>query len=66
MPAVRGGSEESMRDIDEVIDFVKASDRFSPVHTQVIINRLNPPPTQRELDEARRQVNAGQETLGVG
>lgn len=56
-----------MRDIDSVIEFINASDRFSPVEKQVLVNRITPRPTGDELDAARRQLIAtGQEVLGVG
>jgi len=45
-----------MRDIDRIIQFVRDDDRIPPVHRQVLITRIERPPTQHELDAARRIV----------
>lgn len=44
------------RVIDRVIDFVRALDYIPPVQRQVIVNRLDQPPTREELDRALAQV----------
>ncbi len=45
-----------MRDIDRLIDYVKDSEWFPPVHRQVLINRIEVPPTADELERAAAQV----------
>lgn len=44
------------RDIDDVIEFVMNFDRLSVIHKQVVINRLQNPPTEDELKTARAQL----------
>lgn len=47
------------RDIDRVIEYVRDLERerfLPPVMAQVVVNRLDVPPTQAELDRARAQV----------
>jgi len=44
------------RDVDRVMDYVHHMLDVPPVHRQVMLNRLDPPPTQEELDRAREQV----------
>jgi hypothetical protein len=49
------------RDIDRVIDYVRELERerfFPPVMAQVIVNRLDPPPAQHEIERARAEVGA--------
>jgi hypothetical protein len=48
------------RTIDRVIDYIREMDPsggMSPVRRQVMIARLQDPPTKEELDEARRVVD---------
>lgn len=42
--------------IEDLIRSVKQDDRFSPVESQIIANRLLPPPTREEREKAYRQV----------
>lgn len=44
------------RTIDDVIDYVRHFDRLPPVMKQVVINRLDPEPTEEEIERAARQV----------
>jgi hypothetical protein len=49
------------RDIDRVIGYVRDLERerfLPPVMAQVIVNRLDPPPAQHELDRASAEVRA--------
>lgn len=48
------------RDIDDVIDYVRSNWRFSDVIKQLIVDRLDPAPSQEELNKARDQVRAKQ------
>jgi hypothetical protein len=48
------------RDIDDVIDYVRGNWRFNDTIKQLIVNRLDPAPSQEELDQARNQVRAKQ------
>lgn len=45
-----------MRDIDRVIEFIRRDSRIPPVHKQVLIDRIEQPPTRQELDAAARIV----------
>lgn len=44
------------RDVDRVIDYIKTIDDIPPVHRQIMINRLDPPPSKEELALACEQV----------
>lgn len=44
------------RDIDRLIEYVRTLDYLPPVLQQVVVNRLDPEPTQDEIDRAREQV----------
>lgn len=44
------------RDVDTIIEFIRRQDYIPPVHRQVLVNRIDPPPTQAELDRAKEQV----------
>ena len=44
------------RDVDRIIDYVNRQTDIPPVHRQVMVNRLDPAPTQEELDRASAQV----------
>lgn len=41
-----------MRDIDRIIEAVKDHPNIPPVHKQVLISRIEVPPTRAELDAA--------------
>lgn len=46
-----------MRDIDRLMDHVRECEYIrGPIIKQAIINRLEAPPTQEELDVARQQL----------
>lgn len=49
-----------MRDVDEIMQKIREHPRIPPVHKQVMLARLDPPPTQEELDAARRIVYPGE------
>lgn len=44
------------RDVDTVINFIRQQSYIPPVHKQVMISRLDTPPTREELDEAKAIV----------
>lgn len=44
------------RDIDTIINYVKGLDYIPPVMKQVIVNRLDPPPSKTEIETAKEQV----------
>lgn len=44
------------RDVDVIIAHIKSLNHIPPIHRQVMANRLDPPPTQAELDEARQTL----------
>lgn len=45
------------RDIDRLIEYIKReADYLPPVSKQVIINRLEPQPSQEEIDIARKTL----------
>jgi hypothetical protein len=47
------------RDIDRVIEYVRELERerfLPPIMAQVIVNRLDPPPSPEELDRAKAEV----------
>lgn len=44
------------RDVDRIILYVREQTDIAPVQRQVMVNRLDPPPTQEELDRASAQV----------
>jgi hypothetical protein len=45
-----------MRTIDDIIRAVREHPSIPPIHKQVLINRIEPEPTQQEIDLARSQV----------
>lgn len=44
------------RDVDTVIAFINNQSYIPPIHRQVMVNRLENPPSQRELDEAKASL----------
>lgn len=44
------------RDVDRIIEYVRSVDYIPPVLKQVLVNRIDPPPTRDELDRAHEQV----------
>lgn len=44
------------RDVDTVIAFIRNQSYIPPVHRQVMVNRLENPPSKEELDEAKAIV----------
>jgi hypothetical protein len=44
------------RDVDRVIDYINGLDYIPPVHRRVMVNRLDPRPTQAEIDRAAAEV----------
>lgn len=44
------------RDIDQVINYIREITYIPPVMKQVIINRLDVPPTKAELEQAAKEV----------
>lgn len=45
-----------MRWIDDIIKAVREHPHISPVHKQVLINRIEPKPTAEEIERARLEV----------
>ncbi len=45
------------RDIDRLLEHINGLEWLPPIHRQVLINRIEPPPTQGELDCAAAQVS---------
>lgn len=48
-----------MRDIDRIIEAVREHPYISPVHKQVLINRIEPNPTHEEIERAKQQIGYG-------
>jgi hypothetical protein len=49
------------RDVDRVIDYIRNLERerfLPPVMAQVMVDRLNSPPTDEEIERASRTVRA--------
>jgi len=46
------------RDVDRVIEFIRAQDYIPPVHRQVMVDRIegSGPPTPDELERAKGKV----------
>jgi hypothetical protein len=48
------------RDVDRVIDYVRELERerfLPPVMAQVMVDRLDPPPTGAEIEQAAKKVH---------
>jgi hypothetical protein len=54
-----------MRDIDRVIQFIRDDDGIPPIHKQVLIARIEVPPTPNELADAQEIVNPPREGRGA-
>lgn len=50
------GEAVMSRDVDRIIEFVNEITDIPPVYKRVLVNRIDPPPTQEELERARLEV----------
>lgn len=53
-----------MRYIDDIIHAVKEHPGIAPIHKQVIIDRIEKPPTHEELEVAAAKVMEGGKVSG--
>lgn len=44
------------RDVDRVLDFIRTQAYIPPIHRQVMLDRLEKPPTNLELEAAKKKL----------